>query len=167
MLTNSQSHLVIEVPEDQSIITADGQTAASPASAEEKFSGSDVLEDLKLKVNMANHCHNATPPVHDEKAQRQMIVVTILVVVFMIGEFTGLLQLHISAYSHFLLSLFIGGLLANSLAVMSDAAHMLVDLLSFLISLSAIWIGKKPASRKFSFGYHRFGLPLLKTVLFA
>ncbi|KAK2716588.1 hypothetical protein QYM36_006912 [Artemia franciscana] len=49
----------------------------------------------------------------------------------------------------------IGGYLANSLAIMTDAAHMLSDFASFLVSLFALWISQRSASRRMSFGYHR------------
>eukprot|EP00826_Nyctotherus_ovalis_P007559 TRINITY_DN1190_c0_g1_i1.p1 TRINITY_DN1190_c0_g1~~TRINITY_DN1190_c0_g1_i1.p1 ORF type:complete len:142 (+),score=34.91 TRINITY_DN1190_c0_g1_i1:105-530(+) len=50
---------------------------------------------------------------------------------------------------------FIGGLLANSIAIMSDAAHMLSDFSGFAISLFAIWMSQRPASGLMSFGYYR------------
>lgn len=40
----------------------------------------------------------------------------------------------------------IGGLLANSLAILTDAAHMFADLSGFLISLISVFIAKKPAN---------------------
>lgn len=51
----------------------------------------------------------------------------------------------------------LGGLIANSLAVVSDASHLACDLAGFLVSLFAIWIAKKPPTRRMSFGYHRAG----------
>lgn len=48
-----------------------------------------------------------------------------------------------------------GGLWANSLAILSDAAHLLTDIMSFVIALVAVKITKWPASRNFSFGYAR------------
>ncbi|KAL5509432.1 hypothetical protein EMCRGX_G004806 [Ephydatia muelleri] len=48
-----------------------------------------------------------------------------------------------------------GGLLSNSLAILTDAAHMLSDFAAFLISLFAIWIARRPASQKMSFGWYR------------
>ena len=51
----------------------------------------------------------------------------------------------------------IGGYLSNSLAVMTDAAHMLSDFTSFLVSLFALWISQRPPSRTMSFGYYRAG----------
>lgn len=50
-----------------------------------------------------------------------------------------------------------GGYFANSLAIMTDAAHMLSDFASFMISLFAVYIGQKKPTRKMSFGYYRAG----------
>ena len=49
----------------------------------------------------------------------------------------------------------IGGYLANSIAIMSDAAHLLSDLLGFLISIISIHISRKVAKNDMSYGYHR------------
>lgn len=49
----------------------------------------------------------------------------------------------------------IGGALAHSMAIMTDAAHLLSDFSGFLISIFSIWIGTRPASRHMSYGYHR------------
>ncbi|VDP28640.1 unnamed protein product [Soboliphyme baturini] len=38
---------------------------------------------------------------------------------------------------------------------MTDAAHLLTDLASFLISLFSIFIASRPATRRMSFGWHR------------
>lgn len=38
---------------------------------------------------------------------------------------------------------------------MTDAAHLFSDLIGFLVSILSIWIGKKPATRMMTFGYHR------------
>ena len=48
-----------------------------------------------------------------------------------------------------------GGLYANSMAILSDAAHMFSDLAGFFISILAVYITKKKASDQFSYGYHR------------
>lgn len=50
----------------------------------------------------------------------------------------------------------IGGILTNSLALLSDAAHMLTDVAALAIALIAIRIGRRPADRKRTFGYYRF-----------
>ena len=51
---------------------------------------------------------------------------------------------------------FIFGYLASSLAIMSDATHLLSDLAGFLISLFSLIVALKPADKNFTFGYHRF-----------
>ena len=48
-----------------------------------------------------------------------------------------------------------GGLWANSLAILTDAAHMFSDLAGFGISILSIWIGTLPSSEKYTFGYKR------------
>ncbi|GFN93325.1 Zinc transporter [Plakobranchus ocellatus] len=47
--------------------------------------------------------------------------------------------------------------LANSLALFTDVLHLGSDLVSFVISLLAMWLANKPATRRMSFGYHRAG----------
>lgn len=47
--------------------------------------------------------------------------------------------------------------MAHSLAVVSDAAHMLTDVASFMISLLAIYLAGRPATKRLSFGWHRAG----------
>ncbi|RLN58009.1 hypothetical protein BBJ28_00021578, partial [Nothophytophthora sp. Chile5] len=49
----------------------------------------------------------------------------------------------------------VGGFLAGSLAIMTDAAHLLSDVAGFCISLFAIWVGTLPASNRLSFGFQR------------
>lgn len=56
----------------------------------------------------------------------------------------------------FLVAEIIGGMLAQSLALLSDAAHMFTDTVALAIALAAIRIGKRPADRLRTFGYHRF-----------
>jgi cobalt-zinc-cadmium efflux system protein len=49
-----------------------------------------------------------------------------------------------------------GGFYFKSLALLSDAAHMLTDVAALVIALLAISLGKKAADDKRTFGYHRF-----------
>lgn len=51
----------------------------------------------------------------------------------------------------------VGGYLANSIAIMSDSAHLLSDLTSFIVSIVAIYLAMQPASKKMNFGYYRAG----------
>jgi len=50
---------------------------------------------------------------------------------------------------------FVGGLVTNSLALLSDAGHMLTDVAALALSLFAVWIAGRPATARKSFGYHR------------
>jgi cobalt-zinc-cadmium efflux system protein len=51
---------------------------------------------------------------------------------------------------------FFGGLITNSLALLSDAGHMLSDASSLALSLVAMWFATKPASPNKTFGFYRF-----------
>jgi len=49
----------------------------------------------------------------------------------------------------------VGGFLTNSLALLSDAGHVLVDLLALLVAYFSIRLSQKKAKGRFSFGYYR------------
>jgi len=67
---------------------------------------------------------------------RQLKIVLIIVVVIMVAEV-------------------IGGILSNSLALLGDAGHMLVDALALGLSLFAMAIARRPATPTKTYGYHR------------
>ena len=71
-----------------------------------------------------------------EKAKKKLIIVCLVCSCFMLIEF-------------------LGGLLANSVAIMTDAAHLLSDLGGFVISIYAIYLAKYPRDQNFTYGYHR------------
>jgi solute carrier family 30 (zinc transporter), member 2 len=48
-----------------------------------------------------------------------------------------------------------GGIWANSLAILSDAAHLLTDIAGFAIALLATVMATSPASKNFTFGLAR------------
>jgi cobalt-zinc-cadmium efflux system protein len=50
----------------------------------------------------------------------------------------------------------VGGLLTGSLALLSDAAHMLTDVAALAIALVALRLARRPADKKRTFGYYRF-----------
>jgi cobalt-zinc-cadmium efflux system protein len=52
----------------------------------------------------------------------------------------------------------IGGYLSNSLALLSDAGHMVTDALAIGLGLVAARISKKPSDKNATFGYQRVGL---------
>lgn len=50
---------------------------------------------------------------------------------------------------------FVGGKISGSLALEGDAFHMAIDLLGVGLSIAALWLRKKPATPKKSFGFVR------------
>ncbi|KAH6925129.1 hypothetical protein HPB50_001175 [Hyalomma asiaticum] len=84
------------------------------------------------------HCHkNQSDEADvDVSARRRLICASILCLTFMLFEL-------------------IGGILANSLAIATDAAHLLTDFASFMISLFSLWMGARPATKRLSFGWYR------------
>ncbi|MCQ6268016.1 cation diffusion facilitator family transporter [Fictibacillus sp. WQ 8-8] len=50
----------------------------------------------------------------------------------------------------------IGGLISNSLALLSDSAHMVSDVLALSLSMLAIYLATRQPNAKFTFGFLRF-----------
>ena len=71
-----------------------------------------------------------------KKVLRKLKIACVLCLSFMLVEVTG-------------------GILAKSLAVLSDAAHLCTDLSSFLIAIMAANLSMKPASSKYTYGMIR------------
>src|SRR5207245_5915801 len=57
-----------------------------------------------------------------------------------------------------LLAELIGGFLANSLALLSDAGHVVTDLFALGLAWFATAQGERPANAHKTFGYHRVGI---------
>ncbi|MDD5474570.1 MAG: cation diffusion facilitator family transporter [Candidatus Methanoperedens sp.] len=51
---------------------------------------------------------------------------------------------------------FAGGIIANSLALLSDAAHVFMDVVALFLAYGAIRISARPSNSNVTFGYHRF-----------
>lgn len=66
------------------------------------------------------------------------------------------LKIAFAMTSTFLIIEVIGGVMTQSLALLSDAAHMATDAMALLIAIIAIRIGQRAADGKRSFGYRRF-----------
>ena len=49
----------------------------------------------------------------------------------------------------------VGGVMAKSLALISDAMHMFSDIVGFLIALGAIWLTKRKNNDKHTYGFQR------------
>ena len=50
----------------------------------------------------------------------------------------------------------IGGIVSGSLALLADAAHMLIDTLALFLTWLAFGLGARPADHARTYGYHRF-----------
>ena len=86
---------------------------------------------------MHDHDHHAhARGVEREGEQRRLVLALCLALVAMVAEAAG-------------------GWLANSLALMSDAAHMIADAGAIGLSLFALRIGTRPADHKRTYGYYR------------
>ena len=84
---------------------------------------------------MAEHNHHHD---HTHGANKKALTISlILIASFMIVEI-------------------IGGVLTNSLALLSDAGHMLSDAISLAVALAAFKMGEKAADSARTFGYRRF-----------
>lgn len=88
------------------------------------------------QTSSEEHCHTSDGVEVDYLARKKLIFASVLCLLFMILEI-------------------VGGLLANSLAVATDAAHLLTDFASFMISLFSIWLAHRPPTKRMSFGWYR------------
>jgi Co/Zn/Cd efflux system component len=73
---------------------------------------------------------------NQKKAIKKLIVVSAICIFFMVVEL-------------------VGNYLSGSLAILSDALHMLSDFSGFAISMSAMIISRRKPTEKLSYGYHR------------
>ncbi|KAK4470140.1 hypothetical protein MN116_005724 [Schistosoma mekongi] len=91
-----------------------------------------------IQSSLNDHCHESLTSSSnvDTNSRRKLILASGLCLFFMTGEI-------------------IGGALAHSLAIMTDAAHLLTDFASFLISLLALFLASRPSTKRMSFGWHR------------
>ena len=72
------------------------------------------------------------------------------------AEHARKLRLALALTGSFLTIELIAAWLTNSLALLSDAAHMFTDAVALAIALVAIRIGQRSADRRRTFGYYRF-----------
>ena len=68
---------------------------------------------------------------------------------------TGALRAGLAVSALLFVGELVGGYLTNSLALLSDAAHVFTDAAALGLALFAIWICRRPASASKSFGYYR------------
>ena len=84
-----------------------------------------------------HHGHDHSHAVVTEGNARKLTIALMLTMTFLIIEV-------------------VAGLITQSLALLSDAAHMFTDAAALAIALAAIKIAKRPADDKRTFGYQRF-----------
>jgi cobalt-zinc-cadmium efflux system protein len=89
-----------------------------------------------LKRMHTSHTHSNCNNSESSSSQQKMLIVLLITSVVMIVEV-------------------IGGLLANSLALLSDAGHMLTDILALLLSIVAMKFAQKPPTLSKTYGFHR------------
>jgi cobalt-zinc-cadmium efflux system protein len=70
-------------------------------------------------------------------------------------QITGKLKIAIALTAVTLFAEVVGGFWTNSLALLSDAAHVFLDLFALVLSLGAIKLASMPASERHTFGFHR------------
>ncbi|XP_030376170.1 zinc transporter 2 isoform X2 [Scaptodrosophila lebanonensis] len=107
-------------------------------------SGNNLLHQQHHESGNPEHCHHAQSGFganlkskSAQEAKFKILLAISLCCIFMIIEF-------------------LGGYMAGSLAIMTDAAHLASDCISFVIGLVAIWLGGRPPDARMSFGYKRF-----------
>ncbi|XP_068609809.1 zinc transporter 2 [Brachionichthys hirsutus] len=105
------------------------------------FKNGGMADAIELKRPVGTHCHGARALVCDHSvdklmAMKKLYIASAVCLVFMIGEV-------------------IGGYLAHSLAIMTDAAHLLTDFGSMMVSLFSLWISARPPTKTMNFGWHR------------
>uniref|UniRef100_A0A3Q1GKL3 Probable proton-coupled zinc antiporter SLC30A3 n=1 Tax=Acanthochromis polyacanthus TaxID=80966 RepID=A0A3Q1GKL3_9TELE len=96
---------------------------------------------IELKRPVGSHCHGPKASTCEDSvdkalAKKKLYIASAVCLVFMIGEV-------------------IGGYLAHSLAIMTDAAHLLTDFGSMMVSLFSLWISSRPPTKTMNFGWHR------------
>ncbi|XP_036910440.1 zinc transporter 4 isoform X3 [Sturnira hondurensis] len=91
---------------------------------------------LSLKVDPCDNCSQRRESLKQRKVKTRLTIAAVLYLLFMIGEL-------------------VGGYIANSLAIMTDALHMLTDLSAIILTLLALWLSSKSPTKRFTFGFHR------------
>ncbi|XP_029354162.1 putative proton-coupled zinc antiporter SLC30A4 [Echeneis naucrates] len=97
---------------------------------------SSSLGSPGLNMDPCDSCTKKRERIKHKRVMRKLIVAALLYFLFMTGEI-------------------IGGYMSNSLAIMTDAVHMLADVVGILFSLLALWLSTKPPTKRFTFGLHR------------
>ncbi len=71
------------------------------------------------------------------------------------SRLTGKLKIAIVLTTVTLVAEVVGGFYTNSLALLSDAAHVFLDLFALVLSLAAVRLASMPTTENHTFGFHR------------
>ncbi|KAG8145053.1 putative Solute carrier family 30 member 4 protein [Naja naja] len=130
--------LQVVVSDDAADTSANG-AYVGPHSDDESLLDRDIALRNTVVGPPTDPCNNCTQQrerLKQKKVKRRLVLAAILYLLFMTGEL-------------------VGGYVANSLAVMTDALHMLTDLSSIILTLLALWLSGKAPTKMFTFGFHR------------
>ncbi len=75
----------------------------------------------------------------DDKSQKRLLLSLLVTIIILIAEV-------------------VGGIMSHSLALLSDAGHVLTDAFALGLSLVALLIMKRPSDHRATYGYQRIGL---------
>ena len=128
-----------------------GEESALLSSSSQQYNGDieNITTNNAIITNMDSYCHGPNQHgllVDDEAAAKKKLdndpvlkklkIATALCCAFMLVEV-------------------IGGLLSGSLAVLSDAAHLMADLASFAVAIVAAYLAARPSTDKHTYGLKR------------
>ncbi|KAM8914416.1 proton-coupled zinc antiporter SLC30A2-like [Spinachia spinachia] len=136
----------MELPTEKHVIETHLEPLRWTTSPEDKYSDSasessedaSSVDGLWRPERLCQETVFMSPAERDQRrlAGRKLFVAAAVSLVFMAGEV-------------------IGGYAAHSLAIMTDAAHLLSDFGSIVISIFSLWISSRPQTHHMTFGWHR------------
>ncbi|CBY10453.1 unnamed protein product [Oikopleura dioica] len=106
----------------------------SPAHLHSRYT--DTLLESDVDGNIYTNASSRKTGPQPDRGRRQLIIATSICAVFFVAEL-------------------LGGMYSGSLAILTDAAHLLTDMSSFIISLVAIHLAERPPTKTLTYGWHR------------
>ena len=92
------------------------------------------FKNLDEEVEKDQQLYNIDPVLNENNdVQKKLLMVSLICFLFILVEVAG-------------------GFLANSLAIMTDAAHLCSDISGFFISIISVYIAQIPASNGMTYG---------------
>ncbi|NXC83303.1 ZNT4 protein, partial [Cercotrichas coryphoeus] len=114
-----------------------GASPALPSDDESLLERDIALRGARAgRPDPCSGCSSRRERSKQRKVKKRLTLAALLYLLFMTGEL-------------------IGGYVANSLAIMTDALHMLTDLSGIILTLLALWLSAKSPTKRFTFGFHR------------